>query len=528
MADTESPEQLVDRLVRNVAPIEIALNHAWWDSYTSSSAEADARRESLELQWRDAHADPDDFAAIRAARNTGGLDADVRRQLVILHDRFVPQQVPAGLREKLVGLETEVDSAFTNSRGEIDGRPVDDNEIAKILRTSDDGDERRRAWEASKQVGALVGDRVRELARLRNEAARALGYRDHYALALATGDLDEDRLLSTLAEVEAVTTGPFRAWKEQLDARLAPRFGVAVDDLRSWHYDDPFFQELPVSGRVDLDELFADADLEDLTRRTYRGIGLDVDPVLERSDLLPRAGKSQHAFCIDVDREGDVRVLANIAGNERWAETMLHEFGHAVYDVSQDRDRPWLLRGPTHALTTEAVAMLFGRLARDPVWLAAIAGVDRDRLQSLDRGLRASKAASLLVSVRWMLVMITFERELYADPDADLDARWWDLVERFQLVTRPDGRRAPDWAAKIHLASAPVYYQNYLYGEMVASQLDASLEAEAGGIVDRRDAGSFLVERVFRPGASLRWDELVESATGTPLSASHLARDITS
>ncbi len=527
MADVEAPEELVDRLVRRVEPIETALNHAWWDSYTASSVQADARRESLELQWRDAHADPDDFAAIRAALATSGLAPDVRRQLVILHDRFVPQQVAPELREKLVGLETEVDSTFTNSRGEIDGRPVDDNEIAKILRASDDGDERRRAWEASKQVGARVGDRVRELARLRNEAARALGYRDHYALALSTGDLDETRLLATLEEVETVTTAPFRAWKERLDGRLATRFGIGVGELRPWHYDDPFFQELPVSGRVDLDDLFAGADLEDLTRRTYRGIGLDVDAVLERSDLHPRAGKSQHAFCIDVDRAGDVRVLANIAGNERWAETMLHEFGHAVYDVSQDRSRPWLLRGPTHALTTEAVAMLFGRLARDPGWLAEIAAVDPARLAEIGAELRAAKAASLLVSVRWMLVMITFERGLYADPEADLDTRWWDLVERFQLVTRPDGRRAPDWAAKIHLASAPVYYQNYLYGEMVASQLDATLEAEAAGVVGHPAAGQFLVARVFRPGASLRWDELVAAATGAPLSASHLERDIT-
>ncbi len=527
MTDVEAPQDLVDRLVRLVEPIETALNCAWWDSYTSSSVEADARRESLELQWRDAHADPGDFAAIRVALATSGGSPDVRRQLVILHDRFVPQQVAPELREKLVGLETEVDSAFTNSRGRIDGQPVDDNDIARILRTSDEGDERRAAWEASKQVGALVGDRVRELARLRNEAARALGYRDHYALALSTDDLDEDRLLATLAEVEAVTDAPFRAWKAQLDARLAARFGVSVSGLRPWHYDDPFFQELPVSGRVDLDGLFADADLEDLTRRTYAGLGLDVDPVLERSDLRPRPGKSQHAFCIDVDRAGDVRVLANIAGNERWAETMLHEFGHAVYDVSQDRSRPWLLRGPTHALTTEAVAMLFGRLARDPGWLAAIAGVDARELERLDGELRASKAASLLVSVRWMLVMVTFERELYADPDADLDPRWWELVERFQLVTRPDGRHAPDWAAKIHLASAPVYYQNYLYGEMVASQLNAALDRDAGGLVGRPEAGEFLVDKVFRPGARFRWDELVSSATGSPLSATHLARDIT-
>ena len=83
--------------------------------------------------------------------------------------------------------------------------------------------------------------------------------------------------------------------------------------------------------------------------------------------------------------------------------------------------------------------------------------------------------------------MTHFERQLYADPDADLDTLWWDLVERYQQVRRPDGRHAPDWASKIHLAAAPVYYQNYLYGELFASQLDATLTARAGGLVDRAD-----------------------------------------
>ena len=90
----------------------------------------------------------------------------------------------------------------------------------------------------------------------------------------------------------------------------------------------------------------------------------------------------------------------------------------------------------------------------------------------------------------------------------------------------PDGRDAPDWAAKIHLAAAPVYYQNYLYGELFASQLAATLESRAGGIVDRPAAGELLVRDVFAPGASLRWDDLVTRATGEPLTAAHLAREL--
>ena len=122
--------------------------------------------------------------------------------------------------------------------------------------------------------------------------------------------------------------------------------------------------------------------------------------------------------------------------------------------------------------------------------------------------------------------MTNFERGLYADPEPTTTPRWWELVERFQLVRRPEGRRTPDWAAKIHVACAPVYYHNYLYGELVASQLAATLERECGGIVDRPAAGKLLGERVFAPGLSVRWDRLIEQATGEPLTAAHFGRDI--
>ena len=107
-----------------------------------------------------------------------------------------------------------------------------------------------------------------------------------------------------------------------------------------------------------------DADLVELSRRTYDGIGLETRDVLARSDLFPRDGKCQHAFCIDIDRAGDVRVLANVVPNQYWMDTMLHELGHATFDTGLDPSLPWLLRD-THLVVTEGIAILMGRLAGD-------------------------------------------------------------------------------------------------------------------------------------------------------------------
>jgi peptidyl-dipeptidase A len=438
---------------------------------------------------------------------------------------MLEHQVPEALRGRIVELESSVDMRFSRHRGVVRGHELGDTEIKKILRSSDDLAERREAWEASKTVGAEVASDVRELARLRNEAARGLGYRDWFSFSLATDELDERKLIDTLAEADRVTAEPFARWKGALDETLAARFGCAVSELRPWHYADPFFQETPPDGAVDLDPLFAGEDLVALARRTFEGIGLEVAGILDRSDLYPRDEKNQHAFCVDIDRRGDVRILANTVETYDCANTMLHELGHGVYDLGFRDDLPWLLRS-THLVATEASALLSGSLAGRREWLVGILGAGSRDVSELARGLEAARAAELLVFTRWVLVMTNFERALYADPDSDLDASWWELVSRYQRVTPPDGRRAPDWAAKIHIAVAPVYYHTYLYGAIVGLQLAAALEDAVGGIVDRPEAGAILREQLYAPGQSLRWDELVNRASGAPLSVESLARAV--
>ena len=515
---------LLEEAEAKFAPLSVARNLAWWESQVSATDENEERRSRAELAWSDALADGELFARVSRERERGAGGEEGRR-LEILRNLMLPQQVPAELRAEIVELESSVEGRFSRHRGVVRGVEVDDTEIKRILRQSDDLAERREAWEASKTVGAEVADDVRRLARLRNEAARGLGYRDWFALSLAVDELDEGKLLETLQQADAATAEPFARWKGALDERLATRFGCAVSELRPWHYADPFFQELPPDGAVDLDGLFEGRDIVELSRRTFDGIELDVAGILGRSDLYPRGGKCQHAFCVDIDRGGDVRVLANVVANQESADTMLHELGHGVYDLGLSAELPWLLRS-AHVVATEASAILFGSLARRRDWLQLVLGLGADEGADLADRLRASEAAELLVFARWVLVMNAFERGLYADPDRDLDALWWELVSRFQGVTPPDGRQAPDWAAKIHVAVVPVYYHSYLYGKIVALEIAAALEAAGGGVVDEPQAGARLRDELYAPGQSVRWDRLVEQLTGGPLAVASLAREV--
>ena len=125
--------------------------------------------------------------------------------------------------------------------------------------------------------------------------------------------------------------------------------------------------------------------------------------------------------------------------------------------------------------------------------------------------------------------MFNFERELYADPERDdLNALWWDLVERLQMVERPPGRDEPDWAAKIHIAVAPVYYHNYVLGHLISAQLRNHLDTHItrGPFYEHEVAGRYLVEASFGPGARENWRDTVLRATGEPLGPGHFVEAI--
>jgi peptidyl-dipeptidase A len=493
------------------------------DATPANTAKVAAAGEAIERACGDA----DGFAKIGRALEEGVADPLLRRALEKLRDELLPCQGPEAERLRIVELQSSVQERFSTRRGVVRGKALSDNELSKILKESDDAALREEAWRASKEVGAAVAADVRELARLRNRVAQALGFSDHYTMELKRQEIDPSWLDEFLSKTERGTDAAFGRYKTALDARLAKRFAVKPDALRPWHLEDPFFQEAPETGRRSFDGLFAGRDLVALTNRTYDDLGLDVKGSMARSDLLPRAGKNQHAFCTHIDRRGDVRVLCNNVPNERWMGTMLHEFGHAIYDLEIDRALPFVLRAPPHMSSTEAIAMLFGRLSKDASWLAPMLGLSTAEAKEVEASARLAFSEGMLVFARWVLVMARFEKAFYADPERDLDTLWWDLVEKYQRVRRPDGRHAPDWAAKIHIATAPVYYHSYLMGECTASQLVHHMEKTTGrGLVGNRASGTWLRDTFFSPGSKESWNAHLKSATGSALDLSVFLRDI--
>jgi peptidyl-dipeptidase A len=530
---THPLQTFVDDYTRQIEPLLLARNEAYWIFSTQGDTIAQAEYARLNTVIRQLHADPARFDQLKALAANPTGDPLLDRQAELAWYSFQSQQMPHDLIEQIVALETGIEAQFNAFRADLNGTAVTDNELKVVLRDSNDSAERYAAWAASKQIGGRVAGQVLQAVALRNQAARAMGFGNYYSLSLTLQELDETQLFELLDQLETLTRPLFAAYKTDLDRQLADRFGVPVDQLRPWHYADPFFQEVPADPALNLDQYFADQDVVELTRQFYQTIGLPIDDILKRSDLYERPGKYQHAYCQDMDRQGDIRIVCNVKPDQYWMATMLHESGHAVYDKYHDAALPFLLREPAHTLSTEAIAMLMGRLSTNGAWLQRYAGVAPDEVAKFEQQLRAYEQASLLIFTRWALTVCNFERELYRDPQQDLNTLWWDLVEKFQLVKRPENRHAPDWAAKIHLACYPAYYQNYMLGEMTASQLlefitTHVLNGDAAAFIDSLQVGQFLRDKFFILGSRYAWNGALQAATGEELKpeyfAKHLAR----
>src|SRR5215204_5424579 len=436
-----------------LAPAEKASSEAWWALATTGTEESKKELVRTGMAYNRLFADKDEYELVKSLyEERYGVESSIlRRQVEVLYKTFAGRQGDEETLQRIEELEAEANAIYGKHRAVIGGEQKSENELREILRASDDSLLRREAWEASKRVGREVESVVRELARLRSELARAEGHENHYARSLDLQEIEGAELARIMNGLQAATDAPFRSFKERLDATLKRRFGV--DTVMPWHYSDPFFQsckhDLPsvphsasrrdlggalradgheltseresdtsTTASLDVDRYFRDKNLEALTRKTYDNLGLEIRDVLARSDLYERAGKDQHAFCLRLGRQYpyDVRVLANVRPDVYWMDTMLHEFGHAVYDKHINPSLPYLLRTVAHMSTTEAIALMMGSLANEPLRLSAVAGVPE---AEIPRDVLRLGRVDLLVFVRWATVMYRCEKALYEDPDLE-------------------------------------------------------------------------------------------------------------
>lgn len=530
---TEELKNFIEEFESKAIPAYKDYQLAYFNATISGKTEDYDKSSELQIKYNKIYTNKEEFVLLKKIKESDSItDSLLKRQLDVLYRAYGKNQIDEKKLEEIIKLSTDIENRFSTFRAEVKGKRLTDNEIEEILKTSKDSKTLQETWMASKKIGKLVAEDIIKLVKMRNETARELGYSNYHEMSLKLAEQDPSDIDKIFDELYELTKEVFAQVKNEMDYFLSQRYNISPKDLMPWHYQNRYFQEAPKIYNVDLDGYYKDKDIVALTRNYYNGLGLNIDDVIQNSDLFEREGKYQHAYCTDIDRNGDVRVVCNVKPNYNWMNTMLHEYGHAVYSKFIDRNLPWVLREEAHTFTTEAIAMLFGRFASNPQWLVDVVGIsESERNKIMDDSFKTLRLEQLVFS-RWAQVVYRFEKSMYENPEQDLNTLWWDLVEKYQLLRRPEDRNEPDWASKIHIALYPAYYHNYLLGELLASQLSFYINRKIFNTDDpmqqsfngKTEVGKYLKENIFDEGNKLYWNDLIEKATGEKLTAKYFAK----
>ncbi|MEO7649688.1 MAG: M2 family metallopeptidase [Bryobacteraceae bacterium] len=429
-------------------------------------------------------------------------------------------------------------------QGERCAKPVTPNQIDQILEKSDNLDERRKYWEASKQSGPALKQALAETRDLRNRVATELGYSSFFHLQVADYGMQADEMLKLMDQIVVDAKPLFDQLHAYAATRLAARFKQAqpTGAIPAHWIGNRWAQEWPgLVESVELDDLFKGKSPEWIVKQAeefYTSLGMPPLPpsFWQKSDLyqLPpdsKRKKNTHASAWHIDRGADVRSLMSVVPNFRWFETAHHELGHVYYYMAYSNPKvPYVLRQGANRAFHEAIGDLIGIAARQVPYLRQIGVLPPDRKIDEKQWLLSQALDNAVVFLPFSAGTMThFEYELYEKkmPADQFNRRWWDLVAKYQGVEppAPRGEELCDACTKTHIIDDAAQYYDYALAFLIKYQLHDYIarkilkqDPHNCNYYGNKEVGKWLWE-LLSLGATRDWRDVIQQKTGEPISS---------
>jgi len=278
-------------------PLDKNIRLAEYNSAISGSETDFKRSTELNIKLTEIYANKEDYNKLKKIKESGEItDPLLQRQLEEIYNEYKFHQVSKEKMAVMIKEGKEIERKFTVYRSELGEKKLSVNDIEEILTSSKDSRELKKVWEASKQVGALIADDLIRLVKMRNEAARTVGFHNYHEMRLTLSGQDPKKVESIFNDLDLLTKHPYAELKYSIDDILAERFDIEPNDLRPWHYQNRFFQEAPNIYPVDLDGYYENKDVVPIAQTFYEGVGFEVADILENSDLYEKPVQHLHLF----------------------------------------------------------------------------------------------------------------------------------------------------------------------------------------------------------------------------------------
>ncbi len=468
----------------------------------------------------------------------------VRQLEVILYQAANYPQTVEDVVKARIAAEAEQTQKLFGFDFQLDGKSVSTNQIDDILSKETDLTKRRKAWEASKEVGKVLKDGLANLQSLRNQTVQALGYSDYFAYQVSDYGMTTEEMIELNRKLIDDVMPLYRELHTYMRYELAKKYGVKVPDYLPAHWlpnrwGQDWSAVVDVKG-LNLDDVLQQKGDEWLVKQAERFyISLGFEPLpqsfWEKSSLYPapegaKYKKNNHASAWHMDLERDVRCLMSVVPNTSWYETTHHELGHIYYYLAYSNPEvPLLLREGANRAFHEAVGSLLGLAAMQKPFMAHLGLIDPNVKTDETKQL-LKEALNYIVFIPWSAgVMTEFEYNLYAKnlPKDQYNAKWWELKKQYQGIVPPGerGEEYCDAASKTHINNDAAQYYDYALSYVQLFQLHDYIatkilkqDPRATNYYGNKEVGEFL-NRILSKGATEDWRKLMREELGEELNA---------
>lgn len=518
MQNNDKYFKLRDEFGNKLSKVQYDTELAAWNFYTNSSDENLSKYTEAQENFSNLFKDETFYTKLKEVQTQGLDDKHLSKQLKDLIKAFYNEIESGNELKALRDKENDIASKYNAYVMKIDSKPVSKAEIMKILETETDVSLREKAYEANVNAGDVIAEDLVELVKMRNEYAKTKGYDNYFDYMIEDSyDISPQSLDKLLNGVyDKIKTKSYEFEKDRQN-ELAQSFGIDSSDLMDYH-----FRFLPSDNpeKIVNDYIKDGEQVVDLAKKVYKNMGYNVDNMGITLDLFPRKNKNTHGFAFCIEPGKDARILANLTNNTNSLDTIMHELGHCVYDIGIDTTLPFIEQSPSSSVMTEAVAMMMGDLPKMENMLSGT--VPELALKKFKAELKKDDANFVSRSLQ----IIEFEREMYKNPDQDLKALWKNLKQKY-LFRGENTYINNEWATIPHYLSHPGYYQNYFRAALYKAQLYNTLKNNLGNITENPQTAAFLNKNLFKYGASMEDEDLIEKITGKALSEDDFCRRIT-
>lgn len=427
-----------------------------------------------------------------------------------------------------------------------DAKPcLDITAIEKLMASSRNPDELKRAWLGWHAVGAPMRQRYARMVDLGDQGARELGYPDVGALWRSNYDMPPDDFAKDMDRLWDQLRPLYLSLHAYVRGQLAKKYGKDIVPPNApipahllgniWAQEWNNVYELMDSPKppqsFDLTKILVARKTDPKGMVKYGEnffVSLGFAPLpqtfWQRSLFTKPADREVvcHASAWDIDSKDDLRIKMCIQIREEDFRTIHHELGHNFYQRAYDT-LPGLFQNSANDGFHEAVGDTIA-LSVTPEYLKTLGLIDSVPPASGDIDYLLQKALEKVAFLPFGLVVDKWRWEVFSGrvKPQDYNKAWWALRQKYQGVAPPVDRSESDFdpGAKFHVAGN-VPYARYFLAAIYQFQFHRALCKEAGvtgplnrcSIYNSKAAGEKL-NKMLSIGQSKPWPDAMQVLTG--------------